>query len=215
MAPNNNSFLSENDNNVFINENNNDAHYGTQNFALGTQADENLTEIDSIDEMELEPVLDNVNNDLDLTKTIYVVFDLETTGFTKERNNIFEIAAQIIDPIGIPIPDATFTALVNPQQPLSPWNLANCGVTNTEVITAPPFSIVAEDFLQFISNSTKAYMDDNETEIDHICLVAHNGYVFDVPFLMYKLFFSRNQHILRFFTKIIFIGYINIIQRGY
>ena len=128
MAPNNNSFLPENDNNIFINENNNDANYGTQNLTLGTQADENLTEIDSIDEMELEPVLDNVSNDLDLTKTIYVVFDLETTGFVKERNKIFEIAAQIIDPIGIPIPDANFTSLVNPQQPLSPWNLANCGV---------------------------------------------------------------------------------------
>ena len=38
--------------------------------------------------MELQPELNDVSNDLDLTKTIYVVFDLETTGFSKERNNI-------------------------------------------------------------------------------------------------------------------------------
>jgi DNA polymerase III alpha subunit (gram-positive type) len=122
LAINNTSLSPENNNNVFINDNNNDTHNGTQISVLGTESDENLTESHPIDSVEEEPILNDTSNDLDLTKTIYIVFDLETTGFGIQRNNIFEIAAQIIDPLGIPIPDATFSSLINPGRPLSAWN---------------------------------------------------------------------------------------------
>ncbi len=161
-----------------------------------------MTDYDSSGETVVEPLLNDVSNDLDLTTTIYVVFDLETTGLSQTRDNIIEIAAQIIDPLGIPLPHATFSSLINPMHPLSPWTIVNTGLTDTDVITAPPFSIVAKDFLQFITNTVKEYMEDTETVVEHICLVAHNGYVFDVPFLLRKLFQSHYDHISRLIPKL-------------
>ena len=42
---------------------------------------------------------------IDLKKAIYVVFDLETNGLSRERNNIIEIAAQALNEDGILIND--------------------------------------------------------------------------------------------------------------
>jgi DNA polymerase III alpha subunit (gram-positive type) len=65
------------------------------------------------------PVVATVVQDtstVDLNKVLYVVFDLETTGRSRQRDKIIEVAAQILDPNGIPFEDTTFLEMVKPMQ---------------------------------------------------------------------------------------------------
>lgn len=67
----------------------------------------NDEEIDSTSS-EIE-ISDSNDNQLYLEKSIYVVFDLETTGLSKERNHIIESAAAMVDCHGERILDAAFS----------------------------------------------------------------------------------------------------------
>ena len=59
---------------------------------------------DGVAEAPQQPPLDEtvVENTptVDLDKALYVVFDLETTGRSREHSEIIELAAQILDPKG-------------------------------------------------------------------------------------------------------------------
>jgi DNA polymerase III epsilon subunit-like protein len=66
----------------------------TQHQQLVTQPDELLHDDDTNSEMSLDASTDQDINAIDLTKTIYVVFDLETTGLNRRKHKIIEIAAQ-------------------------------------------------------------------------------------------------------------------------
>jgi DNA polymerase III alpha subunit (gram-positive type) len=57
---------------------------------------------------------------VDLDKVLYVVFDLETTGRSRQHSEIIELAAQILDPNGIPLEDAIFSELIKPNTPIPP-----------------------------------------------------------------------------------------------
>ena len=108
----------------------------------------------------------------------YVVFDLETTGFSPEVNNIIEIGAvkvsngKIVD---------TFSTFVNPKEPIPPRIEEVTHINDSMVIDAPFIEEVLPQFLAF-SN--------------HCVMVAHNA-DFDMSFIINK---SKKLGILKEFT---------------
>ena len=94
----------------------------------------------------------------------FVVFDIETTGFSPVRNNITEIGAvkvkdgQIID---------RFSTFVNPKEPI-PYRIVKLtNITDEMVKDAPPIEKVLPEFAEFVNGSI---------------LVAHNAR-FDTSFI--------------------------------
>ncbi|MBT4540172.1 3'-5' exonuclease [Candidatus Woesearchaeota archaeon] len=80
----------------------------------------------------------------------YVVLDLETTGLSKKRHRITEIAAvrvkknKVVD---------EFQCLVNPEQRIPSFITRLTGITNDMVKTAEPINKVLPEFIEFLGNS--------------------------------------------------------------
>ena len=117
---------------------------------------------------------------------MYVIFDLETTGFSREKHEIIEIAAAILTPSGAAMDDTTFQSYVKPTNSISATISSIRGITNNDVAELPSFAEVESSFLEFINEKVDEHELENGNQIHHIILVAHNGKRFDVPF------FSRN-----------------------
>ena len=96
--------------------------------------------------------------------TEYVVFDLETTGFSSETCRIIEIGAVKIR--GGEIVDR-FSTFVDPRQSLPQKIIEITNITDDMLVGAPLIEAVMPDFLAFIGNAV---------------LVAHNA-PFDMGFL--------------------------------
>jgi DNA polymerase III epsilon subunit-like protein len=47
-------------------------------------------------------------------KVIYVVFDLETTGRSRQKDKVIELAVVVLDENGIQIEDASFSEFIKP-----------------------------------------------------------------------------------------------------
>ncbi|MDO4267686.1 MAG: PolC-type DNA polymerase III [Eubacteriales bacterium] len=97
----------------------------------------------------------------------YVVFDIETTGFSPEKNMIIEIGAvkvsdgQIVD---------KFSTFVNPDVPI-PFEIEQLtGINDNMVLPAPRIDVVLPQFLEFCQGCA---------------LVAHNA-SFDVSFISFQ-----------------------------
>ena len=103
-----------------------------------------------------------------LDETDYVVVDVETTGAKTPPARITEIGAYRVSRGRIV---AEFQTLVNPQMPIPSFIVMLTGITDAMVKSAPLFSEVAGDLLQFI---------------DRAVLVAHNA-PFDVRFLNHEI----------------------------
>lgn len=95
----------------------------------------------------------------------YVVFDLETTGISSEKDDIVEISAvraadgRIVD---------EFSTLVNPGRPI-PYSASMVnGITDDMVKDSPPVEGALIDFLRFAGDAV---------------LVGHNIRTFDMKFL--------------------------------
>ena len=106
-------------------------------------------------------VTDSQNQDLDAD---YVVFDLETTGFSPETNRIIEIGAvkvqngKIVD---------KFSTFVNPQVPI-PFRIEQLtSINDSMVIDAPVIADILPEFMKFCEGCV---------------LVAHNA-DFDMSFI--------------------------------
>jgi DNA polymerase III epsilon subunit-like protein len=135
---------------------------------------------------------------VDLDKALYVVFDLETTGRSRQRDEIIKVAAQILDPNGIPLEDAIFLELVKPNAAIPPFITELTSITNDSVSTAERFPEVARAFIKFMCQHSDEYSNQHvDVRIEHIILVAHNGKVFDIPFLIQQL--SENKMVDTFF----------------
>lgn len=95
----------------------------------------------------------------------YVVFDLETTGISTQKDSIIEISAVKVR-TGNVIEE--FSTLVNPGRDIPAGATAVNGITDAMVKNAPSLGEVLDDFLDFI-----------EDEI----LVGHNIHTFDTNFV--------------------------------
>ena len=110
----------------------------------------------------------------------YVVFDLETTGFSAIKDKIIEIGAVKVE--GGKITDR-FSAFVNPGVPI-PFRITQLtGITDQMVMDAPGIETVLPQFLEFIGEAA---------------LVAHNA-SFDVGFIEQN---CRYQDIIPDFTSV-------------
>ena len=98
----------------------------------------------------------------------FVVFDLETTGFSSIRDKIIEIGAVKVE--GGKITEK-FSSFVNPKVPI-PFRITQLtGITDQMVMDAPPIEEVLPEFMEFIGDAV---------------LVAHNA-GFDVGFIEQNL----------------------------
>ena len=110
----------------------------------------------------------------------YVVFDLETTGFSAIKDKIIEIGAVKVE--GGKITDR-FSTFVNPGVPI-PFRITQLtGITDQMVMDAPGIETVLPQFLEFIGEAA---------------LVAHNA-SFDVGFIEQN---CRYQDITPDFTSV-------------
>ena len=94
----------------------------------------------------------------------FIVFDLETTGFSPIKDKIIEIGAVKVEKGEI---TERFSTFVNPQIPI-PFKITQLtSITDTMVLDAPPIEEVLPRFLEFVGDGV---------------LVAHNA-SFDVSFI--------------------------------
>ena len=94
----------------------------------------------------------------------YIVFDIETTGFSSIRDHIIEIGA--VKVVNGRIVDR-FSTFVNPQRPI-PFEITNLtSITDEMVMDSPAIDVILPQFLEFIGDGV---------------LVAHNA-GFDVGFI--------------------------------
>ncbi len=116
-------------------------------------------------------VLELVENNFErrnLADTVFVVFDLETTGAKAPPCRVTEIGAYRLKNGKI---TEEFQTLVNPETTIPPFISQLTGISNQMVRAAPTFREVANDFLDFIGDSV---------------LVAHNAH-FDMRFLNHEI----------------------------
>ena len=111
-------------------------------------------------------------NDKELSQT-FVVFDIETTGFSNTNDKITEIGAVKIE--NFEVVDR-FSQLINPQKDISYKIQELTGITNDMVRDEPTIEEVLPKFIEFVGDSV---------------LVAHNA-DFDMSFIKEK---CRQQNI--------------------
>jgi hypothetical protein len=134
------------------------------------------------------PVLPTEENNINIDwgSVLYVVFDLETTGRSRQRDKIIELAAVILDENGIELEDASFSQFVKPRNPIPPFITELTSITNDDVSFAEGFAAAGDAFIRFMLQHADGYEDEGEVPpVDNIILVRHNGKVFDVPFLLH------------------------------
>jgi hypothetical protein len=92
------------------------------------------------------PVLqaEDYGSNIDWGSVLYVVFDLETTGRSRQRDEIIALAAVILDENGIEIEDASFSQFVKPRNPLPPFITELTSITNNDVSLAEGFPAVGD-----------------------------------------------------------------------
>ena len=136
-----------------------------------------------------EIVTDDKGQTLDDT---YVVFDIETTGFSPVTNRIIEIGA--VKVVNGQIADR-FSAFVNPQVPI-PFEIEKLtGISDSMVIDAETIEHVLPAFLAFVGDAA---------------LVAHNAN-FDVSFIKEN---AKRQNIPIDFTYVDTVGMARTLLTG-
>ena len=110
----------------------------------------------------------------------FVVFDIETTGFSAEADRIIEIGAVKVEKGQI---TEKFSTFVNPKRPI-PFRITELtSITDDMVIDAPEIEVVLPQFLEFVGDAV---------------LVAHNA-SFDVGFIEQN---CKNQGLDTQFTSV-------------
>ena len=122
---------------------------------------------------------------------LYCVLDLETTGFSRSRNHIIEVAAQILKHDGVPLENGSFESLVRPPTKIPSFIGTLTGITDEMVKNCEDFTSVMTDFFKFINDKVDEVEEAEGRGIDRVVFVCHNGMKFDLPFLMSEL--KRND----------------------
>ena len=122
----------------------------------------------------------------------YVVFDIETTGFSPVTNRIIEIGAVKVESGQI---TDRFSAFVNPQVPI-PFEIEKLtGISDSMVIDADTIEVILPRFLEFVGDAA---------------LVAHNA-SFDVGFIKEN---AKRQNIAVDFTYVDTVGIARTLLTG-
>ncbi len=122
----------------------------------------------------------------------YVVFDIETTGFSPVTNRIIEIGAVKVESGQI---TDRFSAFVNPQVPI-PFEIEKLtGISDSMVIDADTIEVIFPRFLEFVGDAA---------------LVAHNA-GFDVGFIKEN---AKRQNIPVDFTYVDTVGIARTLLTG-
>ena len=132
---------------------------------------------------------------IDLGKSLYLVLDLETNGFSRLRDHVIKIAGKILGPDRIGIEDAFFSSLIKPPKQIPQIVVELTGITNDMVKDKEGFSVVISNFVTFVEK-VEEYNDANGVSIKNVIFVAHNGKCFDLPFLVDKLKRNNQQKLL-------------------
>nr|MCR4727277.1 PolC-type DNA polymerase III [Lachnospiraceae bacterium] len=109
-----------------------------------------------------QTVTDSKNQSID---DVYVVFDIETTGFSSVKNKIIEIGA--VKVVNGEITDS-FSEFVNPEVPIPYRIIKLTSITDNQVKGAPTIEVILPAFMKFCEGAV---------------LVAHNA-GFDTSFIM-------------------------------
>lgn len=117
---------------------------------------------------EMVELADTGFENLELTETDFVVFDLETTGAKAPPCRITEIGAYRVKNGEVA---EEFQTLLNPETPIPRFITELTGISDDMVADAPLFADIVGDLLSFIGDSI---------------LVAHNS-GFDMRFLNYEI----------------------------
>jgi Exonuclease len=152
------------------------------NLAIGAVEDQNGVGAEQSEPPPAPAALEN-STPINWDEVCYVLFDLETTGGSRTDDDIIELAAMVLGPDGISREDGFFDSLIRPKKQVSTFIASLTGISNAMVHSASDFPVVAVQFFQFI----EGVADNIPTPINKIILVAHNGRVFDVPFLLRSL----------------------------
>lgn len=129
--------------------------------------------------LNLDPKLKSIIHEA-LDRSVFIVFDIETTGGNPERNGITEICAlkvkdgEVVD---------RFYSLINPMISIPPIVRKMTGITNQMVADAPVIHEVFPDFAEFIGDSI---------------LVSHNT-IGDLIFLRHFSKETLNRDLSNFF----------------
>jgi len=98
----------------------------------------------------------------------FIALDLETTGLDPRADRVIEIGALACDAEGNTV--ETFERLINPGRPINPTASAINGLSDADLVDAPPASVVLSEFLGLLDRAGNAP------------LIAHNA-AFDAGFL--------------------------------
>lgn len=147
------------------------------------------TEIDFVDDSRFFITFDK--RDINLREASYVVYDIETTGFSSTYDRIIEIAACKVYNGGI---IDQFETFVNPQMPIPEKIQELTTITDETVKNAPTIEEILPKFLEFCKDSI---------------LVAHNA-KFDVNFV-----YENIKRLNIDFPKLPVIDTLNLFRAGY
>lgn len=129
--------------------------------------------------------------DIDLKKATYVVYDIETTGFSQTYDRIIEIAACKVYQGGI---IDTYETFVNPEMPISEKITSLTTITNEMVEDAPTIEQALPQFMEFCKDCI---------------LVAHNA-KFDVGFI-----YANIERLNLNYEELPAIDTLNLFRTGY
>ena len=148
-------------------------------------------------------------NSIDLGEVLYCVFDLETTGFSRERDDIIEISSVLLSPDGILIEDSTFTSFCKPSRVIPAYVTSLTSISNDMVQDSASFADVIEALLKFIDEKIDDYNVNSNKSVPNVILVAHNGSKFDIPFLVSSIRRCQKHNLL---NHRLFQNYIDTLE---
>ncbi|XP_062005183.1 exonuclease DPD1, chloroplastic/mitochondrial [Rosa rugosa] len=143
---------------------------------VSTSATLNISKIDAsqYEKIQHQDIRELIAENEDLANLVTViVFDIETTGFSRTDDRIIEIALQDLQGGQ----NSTFQTLINPERDV-PWNTTKIHGISTDMVNKPGVPRMKELIPILLS-----YIKSRQKPGGYVMLVAHNGRSFDVPFL--------------------------------
>ncbi|KAG5087068.1 hypothetical protein JHK82_054465 [Glycine max] len=135
----------------------------------------NKTQLDQSQEIQYCDIQQEIAENKDLSSYTIIVFDIETTGFSRENERIIEIALRDLQGGE----NSTFQTLVNPQCKVPNSHIH--GIT-THMVNKPGVPRM-EDLIPILLQ----YVRSREKPGGDVIFVAHNARCFDVPFIINEL----------------------------